>query len=374
MWTWLKRLFGLETPKRRRHHRHHHHHYDRRVPYFPPGVYKKDKVLPKPAKPFPNPHQVTSWRNIPERGKAFCDYWKTHRVTPKERRVLFDKLYKGALDLGFDERLDKMDGPRLLKLFALVDVMWLGGILGRYIRRHQIHQKCGVSPYHPKMRRHTRDKPGAKLTSTGVAGYCKWSHHRLGKILKINMSKDVLCHKDLFHAEKSPKTYSVGGILCSSPLRCMLQVFVHEMVHAMVEMFCPEKDGHGVRFRRINKALFGQTTYRHALGQKLGYTEENIGEDERVIYLKKNLKVGQMVGFYPGPNMAKLYGTYKGPADGGKTAQVIVGRSSSYHVPWLWLATRVPPLRGARKQSVIKKKTTTKKKKKITTKKTKKNQ
>jgi hypothetical protein len=266
----------------------------------PPKSSKPTSTSSRPKTVQPNPkqaqqfskiingetRQVTKWRNIPETSREFCSYWKTHSLGPKERKRLFDLLYVEAKVLGFDEDLVRMTPDLLMRLFALVDTMWLGGLVGRTLVKRSIQTSCGTSP-------NPRDKRGR------TAGFCRIGFvNHLAASLRINMCRPVLCHPNLFKKPKSPRAYEVGGILCSSPLRCMLQVFVHEFVHALVGIFCVEKAHHGPRFRRILKAMFGQTTHVAGLARPLTHQAKDVHVDEASHALKKLLKRGSKVSFH----------------------------------------------------------------------------
>ena len=70
-------------------------------------VKPKPQLKPKSKRlPVPNQSsQETSWKHIPETSREFCNYWKNHKISSKERKRLFDLLHKRSLELGFDEDL-----------------------------------------------------------------------------------------------------------------------------------------------------------------------------------------------------------------------------------------------------------------------------
>lgn len=286
-----------------------------------------NKQITKPNRT--NLKQITPWKDIPEKGALFCAYWAKHKISNHVRETCFDTLEKYAKRIGIGENLEHMDSKRLLALFTAVDIIWFGGVMTRYITRRNVKQECGTSP-HP--------------TSKRVAGYCKWSWSKqMGIRLKINMCKPVLCEKELFptanqleQGTHSPKRYQVGGVICSSPLECMLQTFVHEITHAIVQMFCPERTSHGPVFRMLVKAIFGQKTSTHGLGTRLGKTSGFRGShsSDYVKFVKKNIKKGQSVTFYVGK--VKKKGMFQGKSKGNR-AIIVSGNKIYSGVPWEFL-------------------------------------
>ena len=76
------------------------------------------------------------------------------------------------------------------------------------------------------------------------------------------------------------KMQIVNGLTCYNPLKCMLQVFVHELVHLIIFVFCADQDvpgGHGKVFQEITRSLFGHTSYRHNFGRDPEKTRINKG-------------------------------------------------------------------------------------------------
>lgn len=285
-----------------------------------------DKQTADTVAPHVGMKQLTPWKNIPEKDVSFCTYWIKHKIS----KPVMDKCYHAleiyAKRVGIDENLEHMTPERLLKLFTAVDIIWFGGVLRRYISRKNIKQECGTSP-HP--------------SSKNTAGYCKWSwSKKMGIQLKINMCKPVLCERELFpttsqldQGTHSPKRYQVGGVLCSTPLECMLQAFVHEMTHAIVQMFCPERKSHGPVFRLLVKSIFGQETSTHGLGTRLGKTSgfrgKHVSEYKR--FVMKHIKKGDKVTFYN--RKQKLKGVFLGKSKKNR-AIVLSGYKLYSDVPW----------------------------------------
>ena len=307
----------------------------KRVPYLPlTKAVVEPAQEPKPPSKCKPPHifkQETKWK-VPAHGKAFCDYWKNHKISAKERKRLFDLLHKRALDLGFDEDLDQLSPDLLMRLFALVDSMWLGGLVAQVLAKRSIGTSFGTSPC-------------SGASAGKIAGFCRLSFlGDLAASLRINMCKAVLCHPDLFKQASSPRTYQVGGVLCSTPLRCMLQVFAHEFVHALVGIFCAEKPHHGPRFRRILKAMFGQTTHVAGLSHPLTKTHTNLHKDEVAKRLKAKLRHGDRVTFRTSLKGKKKTGVFAGVTYKNKEAYARVGvsnprqrRTLIYTVPLVYL-------------------------------------
>ena len=206
------------------------------------------------------------------------------------------EVRRRALALGMGEHLQGMNEKTLQELFTVFDDVWFSGALGVLLREKGINQQCGTSPIKGKPR---------------VAGYCLYK--QLAKVLKINICKKEMCRADYFRQGGSPRTYSVNGILCSNPLDCMLHVFAHELVHAIIEMVCPlpskhrkvfgklreVREAHGPLFKKLALHIFGHTGCRHGLGNPVGNVVPSTHTTlEDVIKTKKEeLKAAEFVWF-----------------------------------------------------------------------------
>lgn len=168
-----------------------------------------------------------------------------------------------------------------------------------------------------------------RCTTTG--GICKYDHRlytkinkQTGKLVKI---KTQLANIEIHLAPKvftegllnlpNGNHLKTGGLTCDNFLNCMLLIFEHELVHALIACFCVGDGnikhsieatwkgiigggGHGIIFMSIVHNLFGQTEFRHELLKNRHTIPTEImkdyihrGESE----LKRTLRIGEEVYF-----------------------------------------------------------------------------
>ena len=143
-------------------------------------------------------------------------------------------------------------------LFELIDRHFLLGKLSEWLTAN--NSRLSVTP-------------NAKLTSTG--GRCIMQRDPITRSLRttncvfqIDLATRVLL--DTF--KKGEVCHSSGGVKCCSRLECLQLVLEHELVHLLVNLFCPEmptkagkKIHHGATFRRLTQTLFGHSEVKHKL-------------------------------------------------------------------------------------------------------------
>jgi hypothetical protein len=153
-----------------------------------------------------------------------------------------------------------------------IDEIWYDGYLGKHT-----DSLWGGLQFSHKVPKHIN-----------IAGFVKVSEMEI--VFTIN--RDVFYH--LFR--KGEKGYHAGGLVCSSRLRCFLNVVAHETVHVYLAIKkrlgdIVDTDHHGEMFQTICRNIFGQLDYRHGLIPGLEHTE-NIEK------LRKKLKIGKKVELY----------------------------------------------------------------------------
>lgn len=143
-------------------------------------------------------------------------------------------------------------------LFELIDRHFLLGKLSEWLKAN--NSRLTVTP-------------NTKLTSTG--GRCimqrdpiTHSYKKTNCVFRIDLAPRIL----LETFKKGEVCHSSGGVKCCSRLECLQLILEHELVHLLVDLFCPElstKTGktihHGAAFKRLILNLFGQTEVKHRL-------------------------------------------------------------------------------------------------------------
>jgi len=109
----------------------------------------------------------------------------------------------------------------------------------------------------------------------------------------IQISKPLFAKLNL---EKDQGTKS-GGLICKSRLECLQLVLEHEMIHLIIRMnFSSLKHldknitkSHGLLFKSLVSAYFGQTESTHKIGNII------MGEEQGEQLTKDEAQIGQMV-------------------------------------------------------------------------------
>ena len=193
-----------------------------------------------------------------------------------------------------------------------------------------------------------------RCTSTG--GICKYKPHlytrkdsKTGKQVKIKSQvASIEIHlapkvftKGLLNLPDSDHL-KTGGLTCDNFLNCMLLIFEHELVHALIACFCVgEGDvkhsreatwkgntgggGHGIIFMSIVNNLFGQTEFTHELLKNIHTIPPEImvnyvHRDETI--LKKTLQRGEEVYFGKKGVMTRAFVE---ESKGGRKKTLLVG-------------------------------------------------
>lgn len=137
-------------------------------------------------------------------------------------------------------------------LFDLYDQFFFDGQLIQTLRKRNITLKFIYSE-----------------RATATAGSCRGNalpHSTVIMTLSHPIMRELSLHSDGLK-------YTNGGLFCTTPIECLQLTVEHEMVHLMIQLFCPEVIGkfrhrrniHGQEFKTIIKNLFGQTKTQHEL-------------------------------------------------------------------------------------------------------------
>jgi hypothetical protein len=147
---------------------------------------------------------------------------------------------------------DELSQRLLEEMFRLYDWLFFDEQISRIAseRKHTFHVEVS-----------------SKMTKT--AGICKYKSQEC--TITIGISKPI--YNQLFARDE--KNHRMGGLLCVDKLDCVQKIFEHELVHALINIFCndvmirtPGKKGfiyHPQIFKDIVHAQFGHTEFRHDL-------------------------------------------------------------------------------------------------------------
>ena len=99
-----------------------------------------------------------------------------------------------------------------------------------------------------------------------VAGYCQKTEK--GRICSYIITLAPIIVRNPFIKQKYTYQKS-SGVLCFSPLDCIIDIMCHEMIHYIILTLCPEYNapgGHTKQFKEIVSNLFCHTDFRHQIG------------------------------------------------------------------------------------------------------------
>jgi hypothetical protein len=170
---------------------------------------------------------------------------------------MFYSVYVGIAKEGLKIDLSNVNDAFLTKIYEKIDRVYFNEELSRLLKEKKSFVKFTVT-----------DK-----FQSGVAGHCRTDGSSCSWVVAIN----VKTHTDPFIKYSSQKN---SGVECYSPLECLMRTFQHELIHLIIENFCPvpRHAMHGKLFQAIALYRFGQTDFRHVLGK-----EEGIGVEKEDI-------------------------------------------------------------------------------------------
>jgi hypothetical protein len=159
-----------------------------------------------------------------------------------------------------NKRMDpNLWGPKDFEyLFTLYDQYFFDGQLTQTLRKRNITLRFVYSERATVTAGSCRGKAGPNSTVTMTFS------HPIMKELASELASEL--------AHSSSK-YMSGGLFCATPIECLQLTLEHEMVHLLIELYCPEIIGkfpqrrniHGQEFKIMVKNLFGQTRIQHEL-------------------------------------------------------------------------------------------------------------
>jgi hypothetical protein len=105
---------------------------------------------------------------------------------------------------------------------------------------------------------------GEIIETTGISGHSLIEKYTKKTIHRIFVSRPIFSNLFTNYVQKECS----NGLQCNDQLECLLITLEHELVHLVIDLFCPKlKNGHGSDFQERVLNLFGQTKSRHSLGQ-----------------------------------------------------------------------------------------------------------
>lgn len=133
-----------------------------------------------------------------------------------------------------------------------------------------------------------------KLTTTaGRCDYRYWLDENKNFLYgnyDIKISKPII--ENIF--SKKEKSLKINGLSCFDRLECYINLFQHEIIHLLINLFCYEEGvnqgGHTNVFKSIVYNLFGHTDYKHLL--LYGDSKEL---EELELFNKTNIEIGDYV-------------------------------------------------------------------------------
>ena len=191
----------------------------------------------------------------------FCNFFRSFKISTEKITTLFYTVYNQLVLSGLSPTLNNYSNKSLDTILNIVDKVYFNNILKKYFNDKKITLTLSFND---------------KYTRT--AGLCT----KKGCNYRIQIATDIF-DKPFKQGMKSQK---INGLKCYNKLECILHVFIHELVHLIIFVFCMDQNvpgGHGVSFKQITQSLFGHTDFRHNLGRDA----ENTGVDKKDLYGRK---------------------------------------------------------------------------------------
>jgi hypothetical protein len=178
---------------------------------------------------------------------------------------------------------------------------------------------------------------GEKMTST--AGVCSFKTRECK--IQIKISRPI--YNEIF--SKGENSHRLGGLLCYDKLECVQLIFEHELIHALIDLFCPEimqrqagykKRGntHPKTFTEAAFWQFGHTEYRHDLLGGEGSALEK--KSEQAKEFKQVLKKGAKVLVYSGKEKRETEATIlNDPVKGANRISMRLADGRRFGIPYV---------------------------------------
>jgi len=161
--------------------------------------------------------------------------------------------------------VETMTNEELFDIFSEYDRMFYNYAIRNFFQRHSNHAlSITLDDFgHPGQYRNFGER-GEIIDTTGISGHSMTETYDDSVIHRILISRPIF--SELFSNGLSKECSN--GLVCTDKLACLLITLEHEIVHLIIDIFCPQlENGHGTDFQNRVEALFGQTDTKHTLGK-----------------------------------------------------------------------------------------------------------
>jgi hypothetical protein len=169
----------------------------------------------------------------------FCDFFESIKIPKTRVKKLFYTVYNYLVLSGLNPKMDKYSDRDLYTIFEMVDKVYFNNVLNEYIKDKKINLTFRLNN-----------------TFTKTKG--------LSTIYGSNCSIEL----DISMFDKPFKKQKINGLVCYTKLECMLNVFIHELVHLIIFVSGIEKNiprDNCKSFKNITRSLFGHKYYKNNL-------------------------------------------------------------------------------------------------------------
>lgn len=201
----------------------------------------------------------------------FCSFYRGINLSDTRIKKLFYTMYNQIVIAGLNPDMSNMSNKYLKIILDIVNTVYFNNILYKYFKENNITVRTSIN-----------------RRFTGLAGRCT----KRGCVYDLEIATTLYINP----FKKGIRMQVVNGLNCYNPLKCMLQVFVHELVHLIIFVFCADQDvpgGHGKVFKEITQSLFGHTDFRHGFGkdpEKVGLTRDELRGRKYIAFINSRTK------------------------------------------------------------------------------------
>ena len=154
--------------------------------------------------------------------EIICEYFIKNNFTNKEIGSKKKKIYDVLIDNFKDDlNLKKLKKEQIRDLFILYDHVFLFDNFYNYLTESKIKIDFEIS-----------QKNLNKLGDT--------------KIINSNLHKITIYQKGINQLIHNDYT-RIGGIKCFNQIQCLMNIFEHELIHAIIHIFCKRQRKRGSR-------------------------------------------------------------------------------------------------------------------------------
>ena len=196
-----------------------------------------------------------------------CDYFAVYKLTDLQIKNLFFTVYNKINLKGLKPDLSNNSIKYLEELFKIVDEVYFDNLINKWLKAKSSTVNFIL-----------------KDEYSNIAGTCS----KTGCAYVINIATNLF--SKYFETMKVQK---VNGIQCRNSLACMIIVFLHELTHLIIYVFCPNycPPDHPKKFKDITKSLFGHTEFTHSFGRDsslVGLTKDELQKRKYISFTEKD--------------------------------------------------------------------------------------